>query len=55
MLRGRPTDGPLKNAPFNTYILLNAFSTYSSGWSSVLPGDDRVPRVEKLKIVLGAT
>jgi hypothetical protein len=31
MLRGRPTDGPLKNAPFNKYFLLKMLSTNSDG------------------------
>ena len=42
MLRGRPTDGPLKNAPFNTYFLLNVFSTYTSRPEQRVADDDRV-------------
>ena len=36
-LRGRPTDAPLKNAPFKAYFLSNTLSTYTWGRSTVFP------------------
>ena len=36
-LRGRPTDAPLKKAPFSKYLWSNTFSTYTWGRRTLFP------------------
>ncbi len=53
-LRGRPTDGPLKKAPFSKYVLLKRFSTYSCGVITEPCTTNEYPPAA-LKIVFGET
>src|SRR6266851_5175942 len=53
-LRGRPTDAPLKNAPFNGYFLSNTLSTYTWGRNTVFPTTNAYPALA-LRTKLGST